>query len=250
MTPSSNTNNLKQRSIPQIKRSEFPKKISYVSYIESPSHFYIRTEAFVNSFQNLKDKCREEGNRSHAPENIELGEIYLIKEPNVKENKGIVEYRRGRLDFKRSDLLYHVFYIDYGNYEDVSVDRIRKINSCELSEKTDNILLCALYDIEPINNKWEDEATYHMKDIIARFVTFLCLNIVLFLMFFFFFSRSNIFVVFLDHSDKKQIVDLIKSDKCNFSVRDALIFAGYARKPDNNFTSKAIHEYQNRKVIF
>lgn len=118
----------------------------------------------------MKDKCREEGNKSHIPENIELGEIYLIKELKVKENKGKDEYRRGRLDFKKSDLLYVVFYIDYGDYEEVATSRIRKIISSDLAEKTENIILCSLYDIEPIKDKWKDEATYHMNDIINRFV--------------------------------------------------------------------------------
>lgn len=159
---------IQKRPSPQTKKSVFQKKISFVSYVASPSHFYIRTEAFVNSFQSLRDKCREEGNKSHAPEKFELGEIYLIKEKNVRVKNGVSGYRRGRLDFKKNDLTYNVFYIDYGNFEEVSTDRIRKILSSELAEKAENIILCSLYDIKPIGDKWKTEATYHMKDIIAR----------------------------------------------------------------------------------
>lgn len=177
-------------SVSQTKKSVFPKKVGYVSFIESPSHFYVRTDAFVKTFHSLKDKCREEGNRSQSPENIELGEIYLIKELKVKANQKMDEYRRGRLEFKKNDMLYHVFYIDYGNYEEVSTDRIRKICSSDLAENTENIILCSLYDIEPIKDKWEDEAIYHMKDIINRFLKniFMLTNF-LFIMFFVFLAE-------------------------------------------------------------
>lgn len=57
-------------------------------------------------------------------------------------------------------------------------------------------------------------------------------------------------MVFLGNCDNKLTVDLIKSDKCNFSVRDSLIFAGYARKQEDSLASKVINEYQNRKVSF
>lgn len=149
------------------KVEEKPKKIEtvsvYVSHIENPSHFYVQNQHFLSAFDTFSKSLGNCASYAQRPEIIDIGKMYLISDKNKK-----YLWHRVKVIGQNNDS-YKVFYIDYGNVEDVNEYRFRVISE-DLGSRPAGASLCSLYNIIAPNDKWNDVASLLMSEIIQRYL--------------------------------------------------------------------------------
>lgn len=185
-----------------------------VFHIVNPSHFYVKFNATKSSIDNLQKACLLAAQTAKPPKSIDINQIYLIQN-NQK-------WLRGKV-LKTEKKKHLIFYIDFGREEYVQETKIREI-STNLIEMESAAILCSFYNIAPIDNVWNDEAKQLMMEII---------------------TKQNITMLICNegcNDASPYTVDLIASNDNPTSVRDALIYHGYANNvvPVNIITLKKI----------
>ncbi|XP_053928214.1 tudor domain-containing protein 1 [Cuculus canorus] len=118
-----------------------------------------------------------------------------------------------------------VFFVDYGNVEEVPLDKIRQISSSFLKLPFQGIK-CFLSGVNPGNNKWIPEATARFRELIAGITLQARVNSL---------SRDGAGVELVDNSTghPKVINEILASEK--LAVKEVL--------PDkNNFPNKSVNK--------
>ncbi|XP_055587739.1 tudor domain-containing protein 6 [Uranotaenia lowii] len=129
-----------------------------VTCVESPGKFYVQNQCFKSIVNEL---CQDEGESASEPDQIAIGELYLVHPSS--ETKW---YRAKVLSRSRHSKKYRVMFIDYGRTEEVTSAQIRDLSE-ELREFEAGAYECMLYDLIPVSGKkWTPEARQIMIDFI------------------------------------------------------------------------------------
>lgn len=89
----------------------------HVTHIVSPHRFYVHRKQFSEMKKSLTESCMRESLHASKLESISLNTIYLI---HVPQENG---WYRGMARKDLGNDLFEVFYVDYGNEEEVKKHR-------------------------------------------------------------------------------------------------------------------------------
>ncbi|KAF2882776.1 hypothetical protein ILUMI_23400 [Ignelater luminosus] len=182
-----------------------------VTHIDSPELFYVQLVRFQNKL-NALSKQIEQYIRGFAPmvKTVELNKLYIVKYKYDRRDSD-PEWCRGRIvDIilnEREEQTYKVHFIDYGNSKIINNSNVLREISCGLAKPKPYALQCKLFNLYPVNNDWDVKATKLMARIL---------------------SGTQSLMVVMNNSDGITEVDLMICHNYMSSIREALIFIGYA----------------------
>ncbi|CAD5125575.1 DgyrCDS13778 [Dimorphilus gyrociliatus] len=120
----------------------------YVSYVESPTKFWIQLVSETDEIENILISLRDADSMENLKD-IEVG-MYCI----AKSNADGTWYRAQVIKFETS--AYEVIYIDYGNTEIVQLENLRVINS-SLTETYKLAISASLLSVVEPTGGWKPE---------------------------------------------------------------------------------------------
>ncbi|GAB1599310.1 tudor domain-containing protein 7-like isoform X2 [Argonauta hians] len=120
--------------------------VVYVVFIYSPCHFYVHLESTC-----IKDIDKELDNHcKKCAVDIKSLEVGGFCAAQYTDND--VWYRARILSIQPDKHQVEIYYVDYGNIEIVSIDRITKLPSLT-SQYPAQAVLCSLYQLEPLQDE-------------------------------------------------------------------------------------------------
>ncbi|XP_047531569.1 RING finger protein 17 isoform X2 [Vanessa atalanta] len=144
---------------------EGSQELIYVSHIVDPHKLFVqraglqaRVEELLREFRNAVSLPRP--SLAHVAE----GKIYLVfnKADNLWQRCRVVSV--DRRDVNKPIL--HVFCIDFGSTEVVSIDKLRLIPPARVAFPPPFAICCSLANCEPINGAWTSDDSFFVQNII------------------------------------------------------------------------------------
>ncbi|KAL9974651.1 hypothetical protein ACROYT_G011712 [Oculina patagonica] len=132
----------------------------YVSAVENPGLFFIQLKSSEESLEELKQKI----NFGVSRVNLEGTEITIGSLCVAKFSEDDLWYR-ARVLGSRPDNEYDVFYVDFGDREWVTADRIVPAWTSILQLPLQAIE-CSLVNVDPRENEWSEESSNEFWDMV------------------------------------------------------------------------------------
>ncbi|GLV37985.1 qin [Carabus blaptoides fortunei] len=128
-----------------------------VTHLISPSFFYIQLARKQKEIARMTDKYELYAQYAAVPEEISLGKTYLVQ----YIHKDFKKWYRAAVRERFADDTYQVFYIDYGNCEQVPRDRFREIKPMFMQTPA-YAYRCRIGGLVPTKNDWTDDVLQYM----------------------------------------------------------------------------------------
>ncbi|RZC35876.1 RING finger protein 17 [Asbolus verrucosus] len=197
-----------------------------VTHLNNLDSFYVQKYSVQTSLRNMNKHIERKMKRKLTSEDIVIGHIYGVK----YEIKNIIRWRRGKLmDIIKNDpnkILCSVFFVDYGNTQCVTVDRLRELDY-HIIKRLPYAFECKLTN--PDNVTFDTNAHLHLPQIIGEKELYL--------------QYTN------KQSDGVLEVDLLvpTSNGNAVSVRDILLKTSSIPEKEEIFFTKQLKLFKNSK---
>lgn len=112
---------IRERSDPKNSRTKIDHVSVNVTHIVSPHQFYVHRKHFSEMKKSIHESCTTESLFAPKMESISLNTVYLIHVPNENPNENC--WYRGVVRNDLGNDLFQVFYVDFGNLENVKKHR-------------------------------------------------------------------------------------------------------------------------------
>ena len=128
-----------------------------VAYVESPAKFWIQQKKLLSNLQQQQDSIQlfYGSEQTAAVDNVEAGGVYVCQ---CIEDECWYRCRVAAVESEG----FTVFYLDYGNCETVTVDRLKNLVE-KFASLPPQAVECILADVSAVGDSWSDEAYDHFQ---------------------------------------------------------------------------------------